>query len=486
MKEQRYDFETGQTDPRLPIGWDSNATLIARFEQPQISHALPTAATSSPTLASGPSSDASLTPSSPHPAKRIKVNDSAGSDVGGSAGQPPSPTWSSYQPRVLGTFSLDLAQLDSSPPLRYTSTLLPRIITPGSAPLYREPTLPLCLKPAPSSGGVRVVKPPVATLLHVAHRQQLLQDGAPLPDCVGLTFVAFRHSLQCMLDGRSAVWRVDVQRWGRLVLLRRCLDYSSQDPADIGHLFEAACTTGGGEGGFRVLVAGHVGRHSLVTSCEIDAVTPPLPEGGAALSAAQLLELKTVMADVGAKGLRDKQKHWWLQCWLAGIAAVKMGLKVRLEGGEVEVREVKEVPVDGLASVREKEKVWGKLSAMLTFLGDAVQEGRLYKLVRERKEGQEGHHIGLYELEGGMDTWPVWKEDGIEPRDAVMGEQQQQQQQQRQQQVQPQEADVAETAKAERPSDGDGQQREREGQSEEMKEDGEREQQRGLRAHAVA
>ena len=426
-RDGRYDYETGQIDPHYPVAWDSTCTLIALLEQPPASHAPPTPSTpstSSPTVHPAPSSNDASVPSSPipTPAKRLKLDD-ADAKADPTSSSPPRSEWEEYRPWVLGTFSLDLTQLDTSPPLRYTSTLTPRILTPGIPPLYREPTLPLRMRPPPPSGRrVRVIKPPVSTLLHVAHRHHLLQAGAPLPGCDGLTFVAFRHSLQCMLDGRSSTWRVDVQRWGRVVLIRRYLDYSWQEPADFGHQFEAACTEGGGEGGFRVLVAGHVGRHSLVTSCEVDAVAPPLPAEGAPLHAAQLMELKTVMADVAGRKLKEKQRGWWMQAWLGGVGSVQMGMKVRLEGGEVEVREVREVKVDGMVGEAEKAKVTGKLRALLQLLEERVVEGRLYKLVREKRSVQEGHQVALYEVVGGMDSWPVWKEQGVESAKAVAEE----------------------------------------------------------------
>ena len=398
LDDPHYDFETGQTDPKYPIGWDRSCTLVASLPS------IPTP------------------PTPPHtedepPAKRAKGSGSA---------DPPS--WRDYHPHVLGTFSLDLSGLSSSPPLRYTASLTPRILTPGVVPHYQAPRLPLHIQPAPHSQRQRVVKPPLSTLLHVAHRAGHLLDGAPLAqegeegEGQGLTFVAYRNSLQSVLDGRGPTWRVDVQRWGRVVLLRRCLDYSWEDGGDVGHQFEKACRKGtpegkeddGGESGFRALVAGSVGRHTLVTSCEVDAVEGA--EGkveGEGLQVAQLMELKTVNKGVEARKLRDKQKGWWLQSFLGGIGRIKMGLKEQRDSGQVDIAEVKDLQVDGLVGEGEKRRVMGKLDGVLRFLEEKVEEGKVYKLVRERKAGQEGYQVALYEIVGGMDAWPVWKADGI-------------------------------------------------------------------------
>src|SRR6185437_14320596 len=58
-----------------------------------------------------------------------------------------------------------------------------------------------------------------------------------------VTFVAFRHSLrQLLLERASQLYRVDVQRIGSVILLRRYLSYQWHNKLDEGHQFEIACT----------------------------------------------------------------------------------------------------------------------------------------------------------------------------------------------------------------------------------------------------
>ena len=400
-RASRYDFETGQTDPHYPVGWDDDCVLVARFEYPP----------SDPPTDRAPEEqrDADDEPTEPSN-KRAKT-----------AAEGDAALWTAYKPRVLGTFSLDLSNLDASPPLRYTATLVPRIITPGVAPMYSAPTLPLRISTHGSRGkgsSSRVTKPPLSTLLHVAQRSGLLVGGAALPGCEGLTFVMYRHSLQSMLEARAGAWRVDVQRCGRVVLLRRFLDYSWEEVNDVGHSFEKACTQdppGEGErSGFRALITGHVGPHTLVTSCEIDAVQPPPPSPSSPLTVAQLLELKTAFAAPPAGRVNAKTRAWWVQSFFGGVQRVLLGVKKDAGAGVVDVAEVRELKVDDMAAEEDKAAVMRRLHALLSFMHDAVEEGRLYKLVKEKLPEGTGYRVALHEVRGGLDTWPVWREGGIQ------------------------------------------------------------------------
>ena len=426
IDDPHYDFETGQIDPAYPTGWDADCRLVTTLDA--VNSTRPLRADSSGTEAAAAeegreAEEAKLSPASPS---------SPSSAV----------SWRSYCPLLLGSFTFDTSMTASSPPLRHFPSILHRIATPGVAPVFREPELPLVVPVSQSQGRRQVTKPPLAVLLHVAHRHEKLLAGASLVphfssssnSPAGLTFVAYRNSLRSVLESREPSWRVDVQRWGECLLLRRHLDYSWEETEDVGHRFEAACTHSaaeqtveGDEGddgedrrGFRGLVAGRVGRHLLVTSSEIDAVSA---QAASQLRLSDLLELKTAFAGLSHGKWREKLKSYWLQSFLGGVQTVTVGLKQRTGSADspaISIAELRQEAVDGLASEAYKDAQMQRLSALFDLLAERVEEGRLYKLVREEAEQEQaegsaqgrprrGYRTALYEIVGGAEKWPIWR-----------------------------------------------------------------------------
>ena len=406
MDNPQYDFETGQIDPSYPANWDSDCTLVAlmpRHNQP---------------------AQPAETDSNEVDAKRQKA-DKDESIVSEAEQDSGSGGWRDYRPYIVSTFTFDTT---SPPLLRDATRLASRIEVPGTPAVWKQPTLPLHIKVKKERGsGQQVNKPPLSVLMHVANKAGCLVDGQPLPHPTApadssLTFVAYRNSLRSLLDARKPTWRIDVQRVGRVVLLRRHLDYAWEEGEDVGHQFERLCTEPADSGedekrGWRGLIAGCVGKHMLLTSSEIDAVKRD--DGDSTDLAAhsrwelrQLVELKTAWKSLAAGKLKEKLKSYWLQSWLGGVPAIQLGLKSNAAGGsaDVVIDELRQVEVSGMASDEWKDGCMQRLRRMLTWLADVVQEGAVYKLVRERKDGSGEWQVALYKVVGGKDTWPIWAE----------------------------------------------------------------------------
>ena len=393
MANPQYDFETGQIDPSYPANWDTDCKLIALMPR----HTQP-----NQPAQSDPSTDAD---------SKDEVAVGGGEGVGG---------WRGYQPYIVSTFTFDT----TSPPLLRDTAILPsRIDVPGTPAVWKQPTLPLRIEVKEDKGGQHVTKPPLSVLVHVSNQAGFLIDGQPLPhptatDDSSLTFVAYRNSLRSLLDARKPSWRIDVQRVRGVVLLRRHLDYAWEESEDVGHQFERLCTepSTGGEGekrGWRGLVAGCVGKHMLLTSSEIDAVQRDdsnTATTGGQWELRQLVELKTAWKSLAPAKLKDKLKSYWLQSWLGGVSTIQLGLKSNAAGDSTDVLidELRRVDVASMASEQWKDGCMERLRRILSWLGEVVQEGVLYKLVRERKDGSGEWQVALYEIVGGTESWPIW------------------------------------------------------------------------------
>ena len=405
MSNPQYDFETGQLDPSYPAGWDSQCNLVAVMPR----HSQPT---TSQHAADGQ-------PTAPD-AKRQKTDSEQKGTAGSVEPKAGGGSWRHYKPYIVSTFTFDTT---SPPLLRDATAMAGRIDVPGKPPVWKEPTLPLSIAVRKGKGGSQQVnKPPLSVLMHVANRAGHLVDCQPLPHPTAeagssLTFVAYRNSLRSLLDARKPSWRIDVQRVGSVVLLRRHLDYATEETEDVGHQFERMCTEASTDEesekrGWRGLIAGCVGDHMLLTSSEIDAVKR---DDSADSSAPpwrldQLVELKTAWKSLAPGKLKDKLKSYWLQSWLGGVSAVRLGLKSNAAGGgsDVVIDEVRRVDVSSMAGEEWKDGCMERLRRMLAWLGEAVREGAVYKLVRERKDGGGEWQVALYEIVGGKDAWPIW------------------------------------------------------------------------------
>ena len=403
MDNPRYDFETGQIDPSYPTKWDSECKLVALMPP----HSKATQPTEEKDDSNGEAD-----------AKRHRA-DKAEAVVASSDGDS-SGGWRDYKPYIVSTFTFDTT---SPPLLRDAAKLSSRIEVPGTPAVWKQPTLPLHIKVSKDKGGQQVNKPPLSVLMHVAKQADCLVDGQPLPhptaaDGTSLTFLAYRNSLRSLLDARKPSWRIDVQRVKGVVLLRRHLDYAWEESEDVGHQFERMCTetTTGGEGerrGWRGLIAGCVGKHMLLTSSEIDAVKRDDSSENTANGTwqlRQLVELKTAWKSLAPAKLKDKLKSYWLQSWLGGVPAIQLGLKSNAAGGsaDVVIDELRQVEVASMATDEWKDGCMARLRRMLAWLGETVKEGVVYKLVRERKDGNGEWQVALYEIVGGKDRWPVW------------------------------------------------------------------------------
>ena len=404
MANPQYDFETGQIDPAYPANWDADCKLIALMP----SHSKPT----QPAVEDSAEAEAKR-----HRADKEELVAAGGGEKGDGG-------WRDYKPYIVSTFTFDTT---SPPLLRDAATLPSRIDVPGMPPVWKQPTLPLHIKvKRERAGGQQVHKPPLSVLMHVANQAGCLVDGQPLPhptaaDGSSLTFVAYRNSLRSLLDARKPTWRIDVQRVKGVVLLRRHLDYAWEEGEDVGHQFERMCTepNSGADSekrGWRGLIAGCVGQHMLLTSSEIDAVKRDDSDTSITINASwelrHLVELKTAWKSLAPVKLKDKLKSYWLQSWLGGVPAVQLGLKSNAAGGgaDVVIDELRQIDVSTMASDDWKNGCMERLQRMLAWMGEVVQEGVVYKLVRERKDGSGEWQVALYEIVGGKDRWPIWTE----------------------------------------------------------------------------
>ena len=184
-----------------------------------------------------------------------------------------------------------------------------------------------------------------------------------------LRFVSYRNNFRKFFN-RKEFWRVDLQRVGNTIFLRRYLNYNYVNPFDVGHLFEQACkadnviaamaeangvsdvvTTKYAAAGFakkeglklRDLAAAHkedstthpyraivhtkLREFELVTSIEIDLCQKDPSSAAAADPSDPLstfLELKTVPKH---RWTLQKKADVWVQTFLGGVPRTIVGLK---------------------------------------------------------------------------------------------------------------------------------------------------------------
>lgn len=425
-------------------GWDANTTLTAVFEdeppeQPQEKKDKEEVAAADEEE-DGP------------PRKKSKQETKSGAVVvaaTAAAAAPVGRLHESYRPRFVSSFSwlperdslrkASVDHLDPSSVLAYTAS---RMVQPGAPYAYLQPPLPLVFRP--NLKGFEVDKPGIVALIMAARvagvtfeessgsssgsaaapavaaaeadesasakvkKEKKKRKKNPATDAAAFTvppgspnsseprirFVSYRNNFRKFFNRRDA-WRVDIQRVGRSIFLRRHLNYNYVNPFDVGHLFEQACKESNvlqavaashGIGAakaalkahgrkedstthpYRAVVAAELNEFDLLTSIEIDLYQKHNATAAAAASAAEaspasaadaasssgpsytvpsgvsfpanpldcFLELKTVKKQRWDKA---KKSDVWVQTFLGGVTKTIVGYKQ--EHREANPREAK-------------------------------------------------------------------------------------------------------------------------------------------------
>jgi hypothetical protein len=343
-------------------GWDAHTTLTAVFEdeppeQPQEKKDKETEEQAEAEEEDGP------------PRKKSKQESASSSALVVAATPAAARLHESYRPRFVSSFSwlpendslrkASVDHLDPSSVLAYTAS---RMVQPGAPYAYLQPPLPLVFRP--NQKGFEVDKPGIVALIMAARvagvtfeegsaaapqsaaavaeadesasaksakkeKKKRKKDSSasstasadiPPPSSTGdeprIRFVSYRNNFRKFFNRRDH-WRVDIQRVGRSIFLRRHLNYNYVNPFDVGHLFEQACKesnviqavaaahgvgagqAGAGKGGFkarkedstthpyRAVVAAELKEFDLLTSIEIDLYQKHNATAAAAASAAE-------------------------------------------------------------------------------------------------------------------------------------------------------------------------------------------------------
>ena len=226
-----------------------------------------------------------------------------------------------------------------------------------------------------------------------------------------VTFISHRHSLKKMLaadDGKP--WRVDVQRVGNIIYMRKCQDYREDDLNSIGRQFEAARATNRTDGQmleYRSIMSGTIGRFKLITSSEIDMCSQPAQRDDEKNDNHRTyIELKT--ATVGSRSQLFKMKTYSIQSFIGGVPRVVFGCYSRDQPSLI--TNIESVATDTLIDDAEKNRLFNRLHTILSFIADHVEPG-VYALVQQKVSLQSKAEIALYKVDNGFDTFPTVTEE---------------------------------------------------------------------------
>lgn len=384
----------------------------------------------------------------------------------------------SYRPTFLTSFSwLPKNENDSTPSDNVSSAkevieeCAKRMCSPGLVSVYRKPELPLFLYP--SKKFVDVDKPPLLALMLATRAAgfpldltQSTSSSSSSSSSTPLTFVSYRNNWRKILS-RSQGWRMDVQRIGGVIYVRRFLHYTAVQAQDVGHLFEESCTSDYAQVNeqgkqikklssvshpYRAVVSAQVGEFRVITSVEVDVAQPSTPSSSSSSPLASFIELKSSKKQAWG---HIKRRDTWIQSVLGGVSTIVLGNKV--EGskaveelmknhasnststtdirGCVAIDQIQQLATDRLISVETKEKCFTLFHRVLTFLSKHVKEGKVYTVLRapidsvladlaknEDKEAIMQHAlkevdttstvdkeqvIALYEIKDGFETDPI-------------------------------------------------------------------------------
>ena len=374
------------TDPHAPVDWDKRTTFLAKLDENNVD---------------------SLT----HSLSAIATDDTRGAIQ--------LPLWQRYSPTQITSYQWErhpLVPRHSSGLVTHLHSIFSNIVTPGTLGVYSTPTTPLSLTLTTTGGSTRTkrhsVKPPfLAMLMGIELANPALLSSVESKDAP-VTFISHRHSLKKMLTADNGKpWRVDVQRVGNVIYMRKYQDYKEGDLNSIGRQFEAACATNSTDGErleYRSIMRGTIGRFNLITSSEIDMCSQPARRDDEKNDNHRTyIELKTAM--VGSRSQLFKMKTYFVQSFIGGVPNVVFGYHSRDQPSLITNIEL--VDTDTLIDDAEKNKLFNRLHTILSFIADHVEPGMVYALVQQKVSLQSKAEIALYKVDTGFDTFPIVTEE---------------------------------------------------------------------------
>lgn len=382
------------TDPHAPADWDKRTLFLAKLDE----------------------NVDSLT----HSLAAIATHDRRGANQ--------LSLWQRYSPTQITSFQWErhpLVPQHASGLVTHLHSIYSNIVTPGTLGVYSTPATPLHLTATGDNTTTKrhSVKPPFLAMLmciemiNSALLSSVESKGAPV------TFISHRHSLKKVLAADDdKPWRVDVQRVGNVIYMRKYQDYKEEDLNTVGRQFEAACATNRADGEtleYRSIMSGTVGQFKLITSSEIDMCSEP-PQGDDEKNDNHrtYIELKT--ATMGSRSQLFKMKTYFIQSFIGGVPRVVFGYYSRDQPSLI--TNIESVNTNALVDDTEKNTLFNRLHTILSFIADHVRPGTMYALVQQKVTLQSKAEIALYKIDNGFDTFPIVTEEVLTSIKEVVAE----------------------------------------------------------------